>query len=58
MTTGKKFYMTAMMKNLHKVKSPGADDFTSEFSQTFRDDIMLIHLNIFQEIAEERTLSI
>ena len=46
----------AVIKNLPKNKSLGPDDFTGEFCQTLRVELMPLLLRPFQKIAEERTL--
>ena len=46
----------AVVKNLPQNESSGPDDFTEEFYQTFREEIMLIFLKVFQKISEEGTL--
>ena len=39
-----------------KFVSPGAEDFTGKVYQTFREDLTLVLLKLFQTIAQERTL--
>ena len=41
-----------MIKNLARNKSPEPDVFTGEFCPTFREELTLILLKLFQNIAE------
>ena len=46
----------AVIKNLPKNKSPGPDDFTGEFYQALRGELIPVLLKLFQKTAEDATL--
>jgi hypothetical protein len=46
----------AVIKSLPTKNSPGLDGFMAEFYQTFKQELILTHFKLFQEIKRDRTL--
>ena len=48
--------MEYIIKTLPTNKSPGQDAFTGEFYQTYKEELVLLLLKLFQKVEEEGTL--